>query len=212
MSFYREQLENWLKKIDVHADKILDIGAHLGNMALEMKGIWPYTNILCVEANPYAEEELKAKDLNYKIAALSWKSGDEKDFWVSTEWLLSSGNSLYRENTPSYSDDKCKTIKVMTHTLDELFPNGESFDFIKIDTQGSECDILIGGQELLKKTKYILTEASVREYNKGGCRIHNIFSVMKQMGFELDDICSLQYKDNLNIALLQTDLLFKKEQ
>ena len=35
---------------------IVDVGAHLGNFALECKNIWPDTDIHMFEANPHAED------------------------------------------------------------------------------------------------------------------------------------------------------------
>jgi FkbM family methyltransferase len=197
-----------IKDTGFHPDKVLDVGCHVGDMATKIKEIWPYTDVLCVDANPYLEETLTKKGLNFKIVALSNEIGVKKNFWVSTEWVLSSGNSLYRENTPSYSDDKCKTIEVYTDTLDHYFCNDELFDFIKIDTQGSEVDILSGGKELIQKAKYILTESAVHEYNLGGNTIAQMIEFMTKAGFTIEDICDYHY-DNKNV-LVQVDLLFKK--
>jgi FkbM family methyltransferase len=199
-----------LKDRGFQPDRILDIGCHVGDMALKFKEIWPYTEVLSVDANPYLEDELKAKKLNYKIVALSDKAGVEKNFWVSTEWVLSSGNSLYRENTPSYADGKCKTIKVVTDTLDNVF-KGEKFDFIKLDTQGSELDILLSGQSVMKNAEYILMETPVREYNLGAYTIGQAFTFMSGQGFVLDDVCDLHYNDANQTKLIQVDLLFRKK-
>lgn len=200
-----------LKDRGFQPDRILDIGCHVGDMARKFKEIWPYTEVLSVDANPYLEDELKSKKLDFKIIALSDKVGVEKDFWVSTEWLLSSGNSLYRENTPSYSDGKCKTIKVTTDTLDNAF-KGEKFDFIKLDTQGSELDILMAGQEVLKSAQYVLMETPVREYNLGAYTTAQAFAFMSGQGFVLDDICDLHYNDANQTKLIQVDLLFRRKE
>jgi FkbM family methyltransferase len=199
-----------LKDTGFHPDRILDVGAHVGSSVKLFKEIWPYTDILSIDANPYVEEELKKVNPNYKIAALSDKAGEERDFFVSTEWLLSSGNSLYRENTPSFSDDKCKTIKVTTQTLGGMFNNGETFDFIKLDTQGAELDIIMGGLDLVKKAKYILTETPVHEYNLGAYKIQQMFAVMSGMEFYLEDIVDYHY--NGAKTLIQVDLLFKRKE
>lgn len=199
-----------LKDRGFQPDNILDIGAHVGDMTLVLKEVWPYADLLSVDANPYVEEVLKQKGLNYIIKTFSNSVGQEKDFWVSTEWLLSSGNSLYREKTPSFSDEKCKTIKVTTDTLDNYFKNGEKFDFIKIDTQGSELDILSGGKTLIKNAQYILSEVPIHEYNDGAYTFDQMFSFMMEQGFVIDDIFDSHY--NNKGILMQIDILFKRKE
>lgn len=199
-----------LKDRGFQPEGILDIGAHVGDLSLLLKEIWPYANVVSIDANPHIEEELKKRKLNYKIEALSNEIGKEKGFYISKEWALSSGNSFYRENTTSFSNENCEFIKVITNTLDNLFKSGEKFELIKLDTQGSETDILSGGVNLLKNTQYILTEAAVHEYNIGANTITQMFSLMSGLGFELDDICNF-FHNSKNI-LMQVDLLFKRKE
>ena len=185
--------------------KILDIGAHIGVFYENIKEIWPDADVLSIEANPYAEKTLAEKGIPYKIAALSKEVGKSVNFYISKEWILSSGNSIYKENTPSFSDDKCISIQLITNTLDNML-RGDFFEFIKLDTQGSEVDILTGGINLIKNTKMIMIECSVKEYNIGGARIGDVFNFMNYNNFILDDIIDTMYNDNQE--LVQTDLLF----
>ena len=51
----------------------------------------------------------------------------------------------------------------------DLFDDDTVFDMIKIDTQGSEIDILKGGTELIKRTQVIMLEVDIGhiKYNLG---------------------------------------------
>lgn len=65
----------------------------------------------------------------------------------------STGDSIYKENTSFY--DNSNVIIKKTNTLDHFFKDKNiSFDFIKIDVQGSEIPILKGGFKYYKKYKF----------------------------------------------------------
>jgi hypothetical protein len=108
--------------------------------------------------------------------------------------------------TPDYSDEFLDVLNLQMFKLDDILEN-KSFDLIKIDTQGSEIDILSGGLTVLKNAKYLVIECSLIEYNKGGNKIHDIFQFMTANGFFMKDIIDLSYADD---KLIQIDLLFEK--
>ena len=57
--------------------------------------------------------------------------------------------------------------KRTTYTLDELYDGyTATFDLVKLDTQGSEIDILNGGSHMIKNTTAIIVEVSHVEYNE----------------------------------------------
>jgi tetratricopeptide (TPR) repeat protein len=82
---------------------------------------------------------------------------------------------------------------------------------VKIDTQGSELDVILGGKALLSQADYILVEVSLVEYNIGGARAEAIFSTLDGLGFhctEVTDFHRLAGVQNGN--LLQMDFLFER--
>jgi FkbM family methyltransferase len=195
----------YLKIKGFNPKKILDVGAHMGTVSKQMKELWPDADILMIEANSVCESELKSTGIPYKICLL----GNEKEnskYYMTKKWSGSSGNSMYRELTNDYNDENIEVIELPVFKLDNILPN-ESYDLIKIDTQGSEIDILSGGLNIISKVKYIITECSIMDYNKGGCKIHQIFDFMTKNNLFVEDIIDLSYKEN---DLCQIDLLFKK--
>lgn len=189
----------------VNPKRILDIGAHIGTVSQQMKQLWPNSDILMLEANPYLRETLEKTGIPYKICLLGKEPVISK-YYMTDKWTGSSGNSIYRELTEDYNDTHLKFLELQVYRLDDFLPN-EQFDLIKIDTQGSEIDILTGGIEILKKSQYVIIECSVMEYNKGGCRIGDVFEFMNKYKFQMYDIVDLNYKDD---DLCQVDLTFKK--
>ena len=195
----------FLKQRGFNPTRILDIGAHQGTVTKQMKELWPGADILMLEANPYLEDTLKTIGIPYKICLLG-NENKTVPYYLTKKWLLSSGNSIYREQTPDYSDEHIASIQLPMLKLDDVL-KGESFDLIKIDTQGSEVDILTGGIDVVKTAKYIIIECSLIEYNKGGNKIHDIFQFMTSQGLFMKDIIDLAYNDDV---LIQIDLLFER--
>ncbi|MEP6614287.1 MAG: FkbM family methyltransferase [Mucilaginibacter sp.] len=96
--------------------------------------------------------------------------------------------------------------------LDKLLENSPFAkpDFIKIDTQGYELEILKGGEKTLAHAEFVLLEVSFLDIYINCPLITDTVSFMKQRGFVVYDICTLM-KRPLDNALFQADFLFVKE-
>ena len=62
-----------------------------------------------------------------------------------------------------------------------------AFDLIKIDTQGTELDIINGGIETIKQARFLLMELSFLPYNEGGCMIDDVLAKTRELGFVMLD-------------------------
>ena len=177
-----------LKKLEEIKDKgfkpkkILDIGANIGEFSDICKEIWPNVTCYMVEANTNCEKYLSIKGQPYFIEVLSEKDDEEITFFLTNENDICTGNSVYLEKTKHYNEDKLIKEIRKTKTVDSLF-NDVFFDLIKLDTQGSELDIIKGSLESIKYVKYIIIETSVKEYNIGAPLEGEIIEFMKKNGF-----------------------------
>jgi len=127
-----------------------------------------------VEANPNCEPYLRLLGKPYEIVALSDKEG-YADLYIEKINPVATGASLYKENTDWYGEGKYKTVTVPTKTLDSYNYFDEApIDFIKLDVQGAELDILNGGEKTIKNTEHVLIEVSLVEYNQGAPLIDKI--------------------------------------
>jgi FkbM family methyltransferase len=184
---------------------VLDIGANIGQFYNECKESFPDSKYHLIEGNSICESELKKLEVDYTIALLS-NDVKEVDFWMRTDDPFATGNSIYKENTEFYNSSI--SIKKWTKTLDNLFQN-ESFDLIKIDTQGSEIDILNGGQNLIKSAKGIILEVSYKEYNIGSLLSNDVIEYMTSIGFsKVEVINSINHP--ITGEHIQDDVLFVK--
>lgn len=184
---------------------ILDIGAQIGNFAKQCKSVWPESTITCVEANKECEPFLKELEVEYNINVLS-DTVKIVDFYKHLGSPIHTGNSYYKENTKFFSNGSYTVEKEVTATLKDLFPN-RTFDFIKLDTQGSEIDIIKGGLELCKSAKYMLLEVALTNYNLNAPQYEEVISFMESIGYTACDILEEHYDDSTRI---QIDILFKK--
>jgi len=186
---------------------ILDVGAQVGDFYRECKETWPDSQIMMIEATQECEPYLKETGGNYLIAVLS----DTKkvvNFYKTKVADTNTGNSVYKELTSAYSDDNLIVEKRTTYTLDELYDGyTTTFDLVKLDTQGSEIDILNGGSHMIKNTTAIIVEVSHVEYNENAPLVDEVKEYMESVGFVYNMEIGQTYSNEFN-GLIQRDLVF----
>ncbi|ANV90512.1 FkbM family methyltransferase [Picosynechococcus sp. PCC 8807] len=197
-----------LKQIGFNSINIIDIGAYHGEWTAMIKKIFPESNILMIEAQESKEDILKgvsqqySPNVFYEMALLSSEDEQEVRF-VEME----TGSSVFEESSPYERD----YISKKTVTLDTLLKNHPDFqcaDFLKIDVQGYELEVLRGAKKLLEKVELVLMEVSLIPVNKGCPIMSEVISFMAGHDFRVLDFCSqIRRGDGF---LWQTDLLFIK--
>ena len=93
--------------------------------------------------------------------------------------------------------------------LDDLFEDDSVFDLIKIDTQGSELDIIIGGKNLCSHAQGILLEVSLEPYNDSAPLKDEVDIFMKDFGFAPRLILG-QSHHPIHGHVIQHDILYMK--
>jgi FkbM family methyltransferase len=188
---------------------MLDIGAHVGTFTQDFLGVFPDCVPTLIEPNPFCLADLNKLGFEQHAVAASNEPGFAEMF-LSREWLQSTGASLYRENTAFFRDEVIVKRQVEKARLDDLF-RGRRFDFVKIDTQGSELDVILGGPEILGQADYILVEVSLVEYNIGGARAEAVFATLADLGFHCTEVTDFHRLAGVhNGNLLQMDFLFER--
>lgn len=198
---------------------ILDIGCNIGKFHKQCRNVWGsefFAFLIDGNVNVHenldkmqAEELAKGMNFGYRLTLLS-NEVKEVDFYTEKINPKGTGASYYRENTRHYTDDKITVEKKQTDTLDNIFSRDEkpcNFDFIKIDTQGSEIDIMRGGKNLMQKAKYVLLEVSHIEYNLGSPMMKDTDGYMKSIGFQKLKV--IDNRKNEKGILIQSDIIYK---
>lgn len=196
----------------VKPSRTIDIGANVGNFSRNLHYRYPDCKIIMVEANPNCKPYLQLLEIPFDIIGLS-NEKDTKVFYLEKTNNVATGASFYKENTEFYSDDNVEKIYINTETLDSKNYFGSSrIDLIKIDVQGSELDILVGGEKTIKNTEYVLLELSLVEYNIGSPSIEKVIDKMINYGFYIVDILEYHRFPSLYDGMIfQIDMLFKNK-
>lgn len=166
---------NDIKKLEKFINRIeyLDIGSR-GGIEGWFKIIKKKLNIIDFEAsNGIAIFNKKLKNINF------FHTKNPKQ------------SSLFEPNREisKYEGQKIRLefekIKIDTDTLDNLFSN-KNIDLVKIDTQGSEYEILEGGLNFIRNQKPLLfLETWSYEYYKNIKFFDQIISLLRSINYEL---------------------------
>jgi len=175
-----------VRDLGINPVAILDVGAHTGQFYGWAKRVWKDSVIWMIEANHLHERVLRDITHNrsdeYMIAAL----GDEErevTFYTRSDKPHTEGNSYYKEANYWDIPQLVQKSKIKLQTLDDLFTDDTTFEVIKLDTQGSELDILKGGINLCKRASVIILEVSYIEYNEGAPSNQEVVKFMEDFGF-----------------------------
>lgn len=193
---------------------IADIGAYEGWFSTYCRMTWPEAYIFMVEAMPEKESVLrqvaaKIGNCSLSMNVLGGRDGEEASFFVarggSVENPIMTGSSLYPEKTGVPLERR----SVRLATLDSVAPPDRRFDFLKLDVQGGELDVLSGAPRCVRDAEMILLEVSILQYNEGSPLIAEVISRMKELGFVVFDIFDIArtWKQHLN----QIDLVFIRQ-
>lgn len=202
-----------MEKLFRHINPVtaIDIGAHTGEFTKSLTHRYPNCRIIMIEANPNCEPYLKLLSKPYHLFAISDKAG-YSDLYIEKFNHIGTGASVYKEKTHWYEEGKYETVRIETKTLDSLnLFQGEEIDYIKLDVQGSELDVINGGVETLKRTNFISAELSLLEYNEKAPMIDVVVDRLYELDFRMLDIIEYHRFENMyNGAYFQLDILFNR--
>jgi len=195
-----------LKRLGFKPNYILDIGAYVGSWTEMIKEIYPEAEILMVEPQLSKEKDLlrvakKYKgSVRYSMSFLGSQAGKDVDFFE-----MDFGSSAFQEKS-NIPREKVQKNTIRLYELLRNF-NWDKVDFIKIDAQGYELEILKGAGDILRSVKCILMEASLIDINEGAPLLPEVIAFMNDKGFVPYDICTL-FRRPLDQALWQVDIIF----
>ncbi len=179
--FYQKKFINFLKKKNINEFNVfLDIGAHEGESIKLFSKNFKINKIYSFEPSPISYKILEKNIKNFKKNNFSTEIiienialGNSNEDIVMKHIIESSSSTIRDLNMNSkYFKKKFfflknsanqslfKEIKVKQIPLSRYVDENkiENVDFIKIDTEGYELEVLKGAKEILYKAKYILFE------------------------------------------------------
>ena len=170
----KQATEQLMKEIK-NGMKILEIGANVGYYLLIESKLNPDGKILAFEPDPRSFRILNmsvllnnCRNVELKNIALGSKNG-EIPFYLSEQWNLSGINAVSNSNK----------VMVKIARLDDVV--NEKFDYLRMDVEGYEFEILKGAEKSLRNLKGMFIELHPVYLGKGGCI--ELIDWLKERGF-----------------------------
>lgn len=194
---------------------VVDVGANRGQFALVAMRRFPHATLWCFEPLPDARAKLevilgscaKAKVLDY---ALSARAGHEVMHVTRSDDSSSLRPVGERQLAEFPGTDEIRSMQVRTARLDEVLTREQivSPALLKVDVQGSELDVLLGANGVLKAFDAILVECSFVELYLDQPLASDIIAFLAPLGWRLSGAYSVTYGSAG--SCLQADLLFQR--
>jgi len=188
--------------LNIHT--VYDIGACKGEWSQTVQThVLPNAEFILFEANPAYELVLSATGFAFFTAVLSNPGRESVEFYNGTN----TGDSYYKETTAFY--DNQGSVRLKCETLDEMVADRHLPipSLIKLDTQGSELDILAGAESFLDQVDLIYTECPIVRYNAGAPNIQDYLDYFRAHKFLPIRLPEAHGADNI---LVQVDILFMR--
>ncbi len=195
---------------------VYDVGASEGDFALFLSKVKSVSTVYCFEPVSHVYDELVRKTKNHPgIECFQIALGDVdglrrmsvNDFSLSSSMLRM--NPVHITEFPFTKNARQEEVRVMTlKTAIEEF-NLLPPDFIKMDVQGYENRVVLGGEEIVKKAAFCMIELSIVELYENAVLITDMNSRMRELGFRLVSIVGKIVGRSGEI--LQVDGLYKNQ-
>lgn len=181
---------------------IVDVGAYEGGWTEAAHRIWPASRPVMVEPNLAKREKLAAiaEALHGEMhwALLGSVCGQTVPFNV-----MESGSSVMRENSTAARTVETRAVA----TLDSLgLPLEGDGNFLKIDVQGYELEVMREAINSLKAFEAVLLEVAMIEINRGAPLLHDVTNFMAERGFIASEIFEI-HRRPLDNAMSQIDIV-----
>lgn len=154
---YDRQTVAILKKVCKVDSNCLDVGCHKGEildiiLQIAPKGVHHGFEPIPVLYTSLVDKYNQQSNVHIHNVALSNSTGTSSFNYVSSNPAYS-GLQKRKYDNPNEVDT---SITVQTQLLDELLPQNNTVDFIKIDVEGGELWVLQGAIETIKKYRPII--------------------------------------------------------
>jgi FkbM family methyltransferase len=175
---------------------IIDIGANIGSVTLVMAKMFEDSKIFAIEPTNYAYDKLsKNLNLNKRLENRVFLrqffiTNTKKPQKVWSSWNFNKSNDKHQKHLGTL-----KKIRQNAYIkLDQFIKNEnlKNVDFIKLDVDGYELDVLISGKEFLRNNKPIIfIEIAPYLYPEFGYSCQELIEFIKKLNYSF-------YDENIN--------------
>ena len=153
---YDRQTRAVIKKCCSIDSNCIDVGCHKGEVLDVILGYAPNGTHYAFEPIPYLFDELKENYQHKNVAVYNLALSDTQSV---TNFTLVPDNPEYsglRRRKYDKEDEKVELIETKTDLLDNIVSGNTKIDFIKIDVEGAELQVLTGAKETIKRSKPVI--------------------------------------------------------
>ncbi len=201
-----------LRNAGLQPKLVFDVGASFGPFVDNIWRVWPDAEIHCFEPEPeYAALLEKRASTNTKLHVCKALVGATARSTQAYYFHLGASSIL-----PS-TDDSTKLESIRTRsekmiTLDHYCEQqGIKPDFLKIDVQGFELEVLKGAENALSSIEVVFTEVNHIAVYRSAPLAAELIAWLANRGYALHDICNFMPRPR-DGALWQSDMIFVRHE
>ena len=161
---------------DYNSPFIIDCGANIGLSIIYLKNLYPKAKIIGFEPDNEIFEILNDNIAQFKFNDIELQN---KAIWINNEPLFFKQNGSVGGHI--VDEEGQNTIKIETHRLKDLL--NQNVDFLKIDIEGVEYEILKDCEEKLQNVKNIFVE--YHSFHENDQMIGELLIILKNAGFKI---------------------------
>lgn len=182
--------EVWIKSIYhkygigiEEGDTVVDIGAHIGLFSIYASSLSKTGKVYAFEPFPKNFEKLKEhKDLNHQDNLLIFNKAIADKEGVETLYLSpdnnTGGHSLHLKTQTNAITAQVETLSLASFCKNEHI---DRIDYLKIDCEGAEFNILQSGESILQRVKKLVLEC----HPHGDNTVDSMIELLDRQNFEV---------------------------
>jgi FkbM family methyltransferase len=181
---YDRQTEAVMKRVLSRNSNCIDVGAHKGSLLSAMLKQAPGGTHLAFEPLPHLAKRLREQFPRVGVheLALSDSPGEAEFCYV----VSSPGLSGFRRMRHVSANAKTQTITVQTARLDDIAREDYRANFIKVDVEGAQLQVLQGATEVLTRSHpFVVFEHGMLAHEAYGTTSEMIFDFLAATGFRI---------------------------
>ena len=138
---------------------LVDIGSNIGSVTLPLAKLFNFSTIISIEPSKFAFLKLKKNlklnpelEKNVKLFNFFISEKRKKIKFVHSSWNLKTKEKKHKVHLGTLKKTSNKT-KTLSEVLNKI---GKKIDFIKIDVDGYEINVLRSGKEIINRYKPLI--------------------------------------------------------
>lgn len=170
--FLKDVLFNYFEKNNIQEPILLDVGANIGDYSFELSKIFPNAKIYSFEPNPSSYKILVKNvkgfdNLKCFNIGLGSQSGEMKIFTYKGDTETQHASLFEKVLLDLHKNNDLVSFNVEIDSIDNFCKSTSlgKIDFLKIDTEGYELEVLKGALALIKEKKIEFIQFEFNEMN-----------------------------------------------